>query len=78
MKKNMSIFGRLRAKTYNYLIGDGSEEGTKKCVIQRKLIFQNYKNCLEATQFDDKINYLGKNEIDIDRIFKKWRIYKKQ
>ena len=57
----MSIFGRLRAKTYNYLIGDGSEEGTKKCVIQRKLIFQNYKNCLEATQFDDKINYLGKN-----------------
>ena len=78
MKKNMSIFGRLRVKTYNYLIGDGSEEGTKKCVIQRKLIFQNYKNCLEATQFDDKINYLGKNEIDIDRILKKWRIYKKQ
>ena len=67
----MSIFGRLRAETYNYLIGDGSEEGTKKCVIQRKLIFQNYKNCLEATQFDDKINYLGKNEIDIDRILKK-------
>ena len=69
----MTIFGRLRAKTFyfSYLIGDGSEEGTKKCVIQRKLIFQNYKNCLEATQFDDKINYLGKNEIDIDRILKK-------
>ena len=69
----MSIFGRLRAKTYNYLIGDGSEEGTKKCVIQRKLRFQNYKNCLEATQFDDKIKYLGKNEIDINRIKKKMK-----
>ena len=43
----------LRAKTYSYLIDDGSEDkqakGTKKCVIKRKLKIQNYKNWLEAT-----------------------------
>ena len=32
----------------------------KKCVIKRKLKFRNYKNCLEATQLDKKINYLEK------------------
>ena len=39
----------LSSKTYGYLIDDGSEDkkskGTKKCVIQRKLKFENYKNC---------------------------------
>ena len=51
-----------KAKTYSYLIADGSEEkktkGTKKCVIKRKLKFENYKNCLEATQFENEIKYL--------------------
>ena len=50
---------------------DGSEDkklkGTKKCVIKRKLKFENYKNCLEATQLDNKIKYLEKNKINIDR-----------
>ena len=32
----------------------------KNCVIKRKLKFGNYKNCLEATQTDNKINYLKK------------------
>ena len=40
----------LRAKTYRYLIDDGNEDkkakGTKKCVIERKLKCENYKNCL--------------------------------
>ena len=40
----------IRPKTYAYLIDDGSEhkkaEGIKKCVIKRKLMFQNYKDCL--------------------------------
>ena len=40
----------IRPKTYPYLIDDGREhkkaEGTKKCVIKRKLMFQNYKDCL--------------------------------
>ena len=67
-------FARLRAKTYNYFIDDGSEDkkakGTKKCVIKRKLKFQNYKNCLEANQIKNKINHLEKNKTDIDSIKK--------
>ena len=63
--KIMTKFVGLRAKTYSYLIDDGSEDkkakGTKKCVIKRKLKFENYKNCLEATQLDNKIKYLEKH-----------------
>ena len=70
--KIMTKFVGLRAKTYSYLIDDGSEDkkakGTKKCVIKRKLKFENYKNCLEATQLENKINHLEKNKIDIDKI----------
>ena len=66
-RKIMTKFVRLRAKTYSYLIDDGSEDkkakGTKKCVIKRKLKFENYKNCLEATQLENKINHLEKNQI---------------
>ena len=47
-RKIMSKFVGLRAKTYSYLIDDGSEDkkakGTKKCVVKRKLKFENYKN----------------------------------
>ena len=43
-------------------------KGTKKCVIKRKLKFENYKNCLEATQLENKINYVEKNKLEIDRI----------
>ena len=43
-------------------------KGTKKCVIKRKLKFENYKNCLEATQLENKINYLEKSNLDIDCI----------
>ena len=52
-RKIMRKFVGLRAKTYSYLIDDSSEhkkaKGTKKCVIKRKLKFENYKNCLQAT-----------------------------
>ena len=38
----------LRAKSYSYLIDDGSKDkkakGTKKCVIKRKLKLEDYKN----------------------------------
>ena len=51
----------------NSLIDNGSEDkkekGTKQCVIKRKLKFKNYKNCLEATQFEHKTNC--KENIDI-------------
>ena len=57
-------FVGLRAKTYSYLIDDSNEDKkakcTKKCIIKRKLKFGNYKNCLEATQLENKINYLEK------------------
>ena len=51
----MKDFCSLRAKTYSYLMGDNSEvkksKGTKKCIIKRELMFENYKDCL----FNDKI-----------------------
>ena len=66
-KKIMVKFFRLRGKTYSYLINDSSEDkkakGTKKCVIKRKLKFKNYKNCLEATQLGNKMNYLEKKKL---------------
>ena len=47
-------FCALRSKTYTYLMDDDSEKkkakGTKKCAIKRKLMFENYKDCL----FNDK------------------------
>ena len=46
--KIMTKFIGLRAKTYNYLIDDGSKvkkaKGTKKCVIKRKLKFKKQLN----------------------------------
>ena len=57
----------LRAKTYNYLTDDGSEDknskGTKKYVIKRKLIFENCKNCLEANKIENEINYIEKMKL---------------
>ena len=68
--KIMKTFVGLRVKTYSYLIDDGSEDekakGTIKCVIKRKLKFEDYINCLEATQLENKINHLEKNEIGAD------------
>ena len=66
----MTKFVGLKAKAYSYLINDGTEDKkakfTKKCVIKRKLKFENYKNCSEATQLDNKINYLEINKINVD------------
>ena len=43
--KTMKKFVGLRGKTYSYLIDEGSEDkkanGTKKCVIKRKLKFES-------------------------------------
>ena len=35
-----------------------------------KKFFESFKNCLKATQLDNKINYLEKNKIDIDSLKK--------
>ena len=54
----MKIFVGLRAKIYSYLIDNGTEDkkakSSKKCIIKRKLKFENYENCLEATQLEKK------------------------
>ena len=46
-EKLMTKFVGLKVKTYSYLIDDGSDDKkakrTKKCVIKRKLKFENYK-----------------------------------
>ena len=67
----MTKFVGLREKTYSSLIDDNSEDkktkDTKKCVIKRELKFEDYKNCLEVTQLENKINYLEKNKFTIDK-----------
>ena len=41
------------------------------CLIKRKLEFENYKNCLETAQPENKINHLEKkNEIHVDPLKK--------
>ena len=48
--KNMKEFCAPRAKTYTYLMDDDSEKkkakGTKKCIIKRRIMFENYKDSL--------------------------------
>ena len=69
----MIDFFWLSAKTYGYFTDDGSEKkakATKKFIIKKKLKFEGYKNCLEATQLENKINHLEKNKIDIESLKK--------
>ena len=42
--------------------------GTKRFVTRRKLKFKNYKNFLEATQLENRINHLEKNKTDIESL----------
>ena len=48
--KVMKEFCALRAKTYTYLMEDDSEmkkaKGVKRCVIKRRVMFENYKDSL--------------------------------
>ena len=63
--KIMTKYVGLRAKTYNYLIDDSSEDktvtGTKNCVIKRELNVRTIKTINE-----NKIKYLEKNKINMD------------
>ena len=40
-------------------------------MIKRKLKFESYKNCLEATQLQNKIIHLEKKYMKINSFFKK-------
>ena len=59
-----NLFG-LGTKTYSYLIGNSSEvkKSKRKCIIKRKIKFENYKNHLEPTQLENKINQIQKIKI---------------
>ena len=53
----MKEFIVLRTKTYAYLTDDDDDDDetkkireTKKCVIKRKLMFENYKDCLSNSE----------------------------
>ena len=52
---------------YSYLIDEGKKDKKskdwKKWIIKRKLKFEIYKNCFEATQLENKINLLEKDPI---------------
>ena len=48
----------------------------KKILNLKKLKFKNYKNWLEAAQFENKIKHLEKNKIDIDSLFSYKRKHK--
>ena len=60
----MKKFAGLRAKAYSYLKEHKDEDkkvnNPKKCVIKRKLKFQDYKNCLQAAKTENEINHLEK------------------
>ena len=58
----MTKFVGSRVKTYSYLIDDGSEDkkakGTKMCVINRKLKFENQENCTNIVFIRNKKSIL--------------------
>ena len=73
-EKIMTKFIWLRAKACSYLIDDSSEDKNgkdTKCAIKKKVKFENYKNCLETTQLDNKIDQQEKNKIGIDSLKKR-------
>ena len=61
-------------KTYIYSTDNNDKDrkakGTKKCVIKRKFKFEDYKNCLKATELENKIDQLEKNKVNIDNLKK--------
>ena len=61
----------LRAKTYAYLLEDSSKhkkgKGIKKCIIKRKLMFENYKYYL----FNNKIILKSQQRFKCDH----YRVY---
>ena len=54
----MKEFAALKTKTYSYLTNNNDEDKKSKdlqnCVMTKKIKFEDYKYCLEATQFEKK------------------------
>ena len=71
--KIITEFVGLRAKTYAYLMDDDSEhkkaKGTKKCVIKRMLMFENYTDkIILKSQQRFKSDYHNKYTEQINKI----------
>ena len=64
--KIMTEFFALRPKTRYYLMDDGKNDkkanGTKKCVIKRRLKFNDYKDCLLNNETTLKSQQIFKSE----------------
>ena len=60
--KILTKFDELKARTYGYLVEDKKAKYTKVC-DKKRLKFENYENCLEPTQLENKINDVGKNKM---------------
>ena len=74
----MKEFFGLRAKHIDNNDEDEKAKNTKKCVIKRKLKFQDYKNCLEESRIENKINHLERKKIDEDSLEDRKKIHEKQ
>ena len=68
--KATTEFAALRPKTYSYLTDNNDEikkaKDAEKWVINRKLKFEDRKNCLEVNQLLKEINNLESNKLDVD------------
>ena len=61
--KQIAEFVGLRAKLYSFILSEGKEEkkckGIKKCVIEKKITFNDYKKCI----FKEKLQMRTMNVI---------------
>ena len=69
----MTEFVALRPKTYSYLTDDCEEDkkakGTKKCVINRRLKFNDYKDMIERHDlYTEEINKIALSSNDDKRL----------
>ena len=53
------------------------KQKVQKIVVKRKIKFENYKQCLKASQIINIVNYLEKKEINVDSLKEYKRIHKK-
>ena len=64
----MKEFVGSRAKTSSYLVDDGSEDKKAKSQtsVSQKKNLKDYKDCLRATQFLNKMNHVEKSKVNAE------------
>ena len=81
-RKIMKETAALTAIAYSYLIDNDDEDKWEKskhrCVIERKLKFQDHKSSLEATQLENEIKQSEKNEFNTKSPRENHKTYNKQ